>query len=167
MGWDDLGNLKKYSTEDDIENALKKYYPIDYPKDSHPWNAVGSIKVFSQLIKEGHVVVAKKGASREVYGIGKVLHEYHFAEDRERFKHVIDVDWIIGFDDRIEVETSKEFVQWTAHSLMPERFAEIKKSILRKNPELSEKFNLLIKKTPAHAQDMQSFGALTLIYFLT
>jgi 5-methylcytosine-specific restriction protein B len=61
MGWDRLGNLKTYSTEKEIENALRKHYPTDYPKDKYPGNDIKSIKIFSQLIKEGDVIVAKKG----------------------------------------------------------------------------------------------------------
>lgn len=147
MGWDRLGPLQNYGTEKDIEMGLKKFYPEDYPQDSYPTNSITSIKVFAQLIKEDHVIVAKKGSSREVYGIGKVLRRYHFDDNRPKFKNVIDVDWIISFDDRrVEVETTKEFVQWTADSVKPRMFEEIKESLLKKDPKLKEKFHLLLEK---------------------
>lgn len=143
MGWDDLGDLGRFTSKNDIENALKRTYV--YPEGSSPINHVNSIWIFFQLIKKGHIIVAKKGASKEIYGIGRVLREYHFAEDRERFKHVIDVDWIIGFDERVKVETSKQFVQWTAHSLSASRFGEIRQSILNKYPDLNERFGQLLE----------------------
>jgi len=155
MGWDALGDLNRYSTEEEIEKALRKHYPASYPADRYPANDINSIMIFSQEIEEGDVIVAKKGASREIYGIGKVLRGYHLVEARQNFKNVIDVEWIIGFDNRVEVETSKEFVQWTAHSIDQVRFDEIKQSLLRKYPQFEESFNLLMespRRVPARAE---------------
>jgi len=143
MGWDDLGDLRQYSSEKDIENALRKHYPVDYPKDNYPTNDINSIQVFSRLVKKGDIVVAKKGASKEIYGVGKVTNEYHFDESRESFQHVIDVNWIIGFDSRVTVKTAKEFLQPTAGALKPARFEEIKRSLLAQFPNLAGAFEKL------------------------
>jgi MoxR-like ATPase len=145
MGWDRLGDLSRYTNDEAIEGALRRHYPTDYPKGRYPANDIRSITVFSRLIEKGDVVVAKKGASRQVYGIGRVQREYHYDKSRERFQHVIDVNWVIGFDERIEVKTSREFVRWTADSLTQARFEEIKKSILSRYPELEERFLLLME----------------------
>jgi predicted Mrr-cat superfamily restriction endonuclease len=140
IGWDSLGDLKKYSTDGDIVDALKRHYPNDYPRDKFPVNDVNALRVFSQSIKKGDVIVAKKGASKELYGIGKVTNAYHFDESRETFKHVIGVNWIIGFDAKVKVRMSKQFVQRTVGSLGPEALDEIKKSILTQFPNLAEGF---------------------------
>jgi len=141
MGWDELGDLGKYSSEKDIENGLRRHF--SYPKDKYPANDISSIKIFSQFIKKGDIIVAKKGASKEVYGIGKVMNEYRFDESREWFQHVIDVDWIIGFDRKITVRTSKEFMQRTAGPLKLARFEEIRKSMLAQFPNLAGAFERL------------------------
>jgi 5-methylcytosine-specific restriction protein B len=94
MGWDDLGDLRDYDTGNEIKTkqnilkALKKHYT--YTTD--PLNDVNSIYVFFKEIKPGHIVVAKKGYSKEIYGIGKVLKGYRFDSSREIFKHVISVN---------------------------------------------------------------------------
>lgn len=148
IGWDDLGKLTDYSTREEIENALKKVYPGSYLPNSSPLNDVNTIWMFSRLIKKGDVIVAKKGASKEIYGIGKVLGEYHFDPSRDVFKHVIDVDWVISFDNKIKVNVSRNFVQWTANKLGLERFNEVKTSILKKYPHHRPSFDLLFKEEP-------------------
>lgn len=59
IGWDDLGDLRRYDsgtekiTKENIEKALKKYYPEYYPKDSYTVNSVNSIYVFFKEMKQG------------------------------------------------------------------------------------------------------------------
>jgi len=104
--------------------------------------------MFSRLIKKGDVIVAKKGASKEIYGIGKVLREYHFDPSRDIFKNVIHVDWVISFDNKVKVNVSRSFVQWTANRLGLDRFNEVKTSILKKYPHHRPSFDLLFKEEP-------------------
>lgn len=87
MGWDDLGDLRQYSSEKDIENALRKHYPVDYPKDNYPTNDINSIQVFSRLVKKGDIVVAKKGASKEIYGAG--FHSEFYVKVSNWQRHIL------------------------------------------------------------------------------
>jgi uncharacterized protein (DUF2461 family) len=143
IGWDRLGDLKKYTTDKDIENALKRHYPDSYPRDTYPVNDINSIKIFYQSIKKRDIIVAKKGATKEVYGVGKVTDEYYFDESRETFKHVIGVNWVIGFDGRVTVRTSKRFLQPTAGDLKRVRFVEVMDSLLAQFPNLVGAFEKL------------------------
>lgn len=133
IGWDDLGDLRKYSSIDEVEKEIRRRWNEGY-------NSARSCWYFSRHIKKNDIVVAKYGASKEIYGIGKVTKEYNFNDEREIFKHVIGVHWYIKFEDSVKVDTSKEFVQWTVHSLSEERYAEIKRSILRDYPDQESNF---------------------------
>jgi len=110
IGWDDLGDLRNYPSMDELEKEIRRRW-------DEGLNSARSCWYFSRGIKKNDVVVAKHGASKEIYGIGKVTEEYDFKDEREIFKHVIGVHWYVKFDDTVKVDTSKAFVQWTAHSL--------------------------------------------------
>lgn len=151
MGWDKLGRLTQYASKKQIEEALKREYPSYYPPDSNPRNDVNSCWIFCNEIKRGHVIVAKWGSKKLVYGIGKVLEGYEFDDSRELYKHVIRVKWHIKFDEPVQVDISSNFVQWTANSLKLEKFNEVKRSILEKYPHHRPSFDLLFKEEPMEA----------------
>lgn len=141
MGWSLLGDLKKYSSNKEIELALRTKYPERYPEGKYPSNDIKSIKIFSQLVKQHDIIVAKKGATKNIYGIGSVTREYHFDNSREHYKNVLDVNWIIAFGDKTALDTSKRFIQPTAGKLEPELFKEIADSISSKFPHLKGVLN--------------------------
>lgn len=136
IGWDDLGDLREYSNIDVLEKEIRRRW-------NEGFNSARSCWYFSRQIKKNDIIVAKYGASKEIYGIGKVTKEYDFKDEREIFKHVIRVHWYIKFDDSVKVDTSKEFVQWTVHSLSEKRYLEIKKSILRDYPDQESSFLMM------------------------
>ena len=146
MGWDKLGRLTQFSSKKQIEEALKREYPSYYPPDSNPRNDVNSCWIFCNEIKRGHIIVAKWGSKKLVYGIGKVLKGYEFDDSREHYKHIIRVKWQIEFDEPVEVDISSRFVQWTANSLRLGKFNEIKTSILKRYPDHRPKFDLLFEE---------------------
>lgn len=136
IGWDELGDLRKYSGMDDLGKELKRRW-------NEGRNSTRSCWHFSRNIKKNDIVVAKHGASKEIYGIGKVTKKYDFRDEREIFKHVIGVHWYVKFDDTIKVDVSKQFVQWTVHSLSEQRYLKIKDSILRNYPNLENNFRMM------------------------
>jgi len=136
IGWDELGDLRKYSSIDDLEKELRRRWD----KGS---NSARSCWCFSRDIKKDNIVVAKHGASKEIYGIGKVTEEYDFKDERETFKHVIGVHWYVKFDDTIKVDVSKLFVQWTVHSLSEQKYLKIRDSILKDHPDLENNFRMM------------------------
>ncbi len=143
MGWDYLGDLGKYSTYEQIKKALLKVDRAYYKNHKNPVNDIKSILIFSKDVRKDDIIVAKKGASKEIYGIGKVKQPYRFDDSRQKFKHIIDVDWIIAFDENTPIHIGSQFVQWTANPLDPKRFEEIKDVMLKSDPKLAEKFDLL------------------------
>jgi MoxR-like ATPase len=135
IGWDDLGDLRKYSSVDEVEKEIKRLWNEGQNSARSCW--------YFRNIRKNDIVVAKYGASKEIYGIGRVTEEYDFKSEREFFKHVIGVHWYIKFDDTVKVDVSKDFVQWTVHSLSERRYLEIKNSILRDYPDQENSFSIM------------------------
>lgn len=134
IGWE-LDNLMNYD-----RGKLSKEIQIKYNEGR---NSVNSCWDFSREIKEGDIIVAKKGSSKEIYGIGVARTKYKFDEKRKYYNHVIEVTWAIKFDKRIKVDIKKRFVQWTVGKLNEETYDLVKKSILRKFPETKKNFDEL------------------------
>jgi len=136
IGWElKLGSLLNYDRDSLTEEIRSRYNEGRHSVDSC-WS-------FSREIKKGDIIVAKKGSSREVYGIGVAKTEYEFKRERQNYKHMMSVDWTIAFDERIEVDVEKRFVQWTVEPLTEERYYQVKNSILKRFPELKDRFDAL------------------------
>lgn len=89
IGWDEIGNLKQFSSNEEIRKALQKTYPDI--KSSQTNNSL-CLWQFANEIKEGDVIIAKKGMW-EYIGYGIVTGKYIWDEGREYFKNIIHVDW--------------------------------------------------------------------------
>jgi len=146
IGWElKLGSLLNYD-----KNRLEKEIRSKYNEGR---NTVNSCWYFSREIKKGAIIVAKKGSSKEVYGIGVAEAEYDFEDKREYYKHVISVNWVIAFDDRVEVDVKKRFVQWAVGPLTEEAYDQVKESILKRFPEMRKGFDELKKLSSLHAPE--------------
>lgn len=89
IGWDLIGDLSKYNSQDDIDNALQK---TDDSNSSQKINAK-ALWQFANDMKPGDVVYAKKGTGL-IIGKGIVKSDYLFDEDRTELKHIRKIDWI-------------------------------------------------------------------------
>lgn len=88
VGWDLIGDLRKYDSQDDIDNALLK---IDDSNASQKINAK-ALWQFANDMKPGDIVFAKKGTGL-IIGKGIVKSDYLFDDDRTELKHVRKIDW--------------------------------------------------------------------------
>lgn len=88
IGWDLIGDLSKYDSQDDIDNALQK---TDDSNASQKINAK-ALWQFANDMKPGDVVFAKKGTGL-IIGKGIVKSDYLFDDDRTELKHVRKIDW--------------------------------------------------------------------------
>jgi 5-methylcytosine-specific restriction endonuclease McrBC GTP-binding regulatory subunit McrB len=123
IGWDKLGDLEEYNTIDDIKKQLISKFEYKNPK-----NSARSLWYFVNEIKNGDVVIAKKGSSKSIYGVGIIGSDYEFNEEREGFKHIRKVNWLRTFDEPKELPTLKRnFVQWTVGPIEKYRVSEIEK----------------------------------------
>lgn len=88
-GGDLLGPLEAYSTKDEILQKLK----ILYPGETEPTNDARAAWEFCRVMKDGDLLIAKKG-NKKIVGLGIVRGGYRHDPTRPKYKNVRDVDWL-------------------------------------------------------------------------
>jgi 5-methylcytosine-specific restriction protein B len=88
IGWDNLGDLKQYSTKEAIEQKLQDLYKTDKSKK----NDATANDDFCNIMSIGDIVIVKKGIG-ELLGYGVVTSDYIFDNDRGDYKSCRKVDW--------------------------------------------------------------------------
>lgn len=156
IGWD-IGNLSKMTKEE-----IKEAWGLE-----RITNNVNSNYYFGHEIQQGNIIIAKKGNTKEIYGIGVVLKSYYegkekakelFGEDHQNYKDFIDVNWIIDFKEdfgeRLTIdELDHQFAQATV--LCYKYFAELKEKIIKKYNKYEAFFKQLENKSNSikHSMD--------------
>ena len=87
IGWDDLGDLSKYSNRDEIRQALDTE-----DTGSSLKNSVLALWQFQNEMEIGDVVYVKSGR-RTILGRGEVTSEARYDHDRTEYRHVRSVTW--------------------------------------------------------------------------
>ena len=87
IGWDELGDLKKYTSDEEIYKAIQEKYDEENPKMSKC-----ACSDFANVLQPGDIVIAKKGLNK-LLGYGIVASYYKFDNDRTNFKNVRKVEW--------------------------------------------------------------------------
>ncbi len=88
LGWDELGDLRSYSSKESIQKELKKSW--GYKKE--PSNSALALWEFVQVLKPGDVVIAKQG--RQAYlGYGIVTGPYEHDPRREDYRNIRKIEW--------------------------------------------------------------------------
>lgn len=88
IGWDDIGDLSKYSSKKQIEEALRE----GLEEGKRKYNDALACYEFAFNIKLGDIIIAKKG-KREYVGWGIVTSEYFYDLDQKEYKSRRNVDW--------------------------------------------------------------------------
>jgi len=88
-GADLLGPLDSYSTKEEILQKLKALYP----GEAEPTNDARAAWEFCRVMKDGDLLIAKKG-NRKIVGVGIVRGGYRHDPTRQEYKNVRDVDWL-------------------------------------------------------------------------
>jgi len=100
IGWDGLGDLKKYDSKEEIRGRMQQLYGDDTSKR----NDALACWEFSNVMQPGDFRFAKKGLSR-VIGFGKVLSGYTYDNTRKEYHHTRKVEWISEGDWDIPEES--------------------------------------------------------------
>lgn len=104
IGWDVLGDLSDYSSRDEMQKQIK----LHYPSKGSAKNDTLAVWQFSNEMKPGDIVFAKKGRNT-IIGRGVVESDYEFDESRDDYKHIRKVNWTnIGewlIDDSVAMKT--------------------------------------------------------------
>lgn len=90
LGWDQMGDLTKYKSREEMTTKLKEIYGADksYKNDSL------AVWEFANVVSIGDVVYAKRGR-HSIIGRGVVKGEYIFDSTKEAYIHTRRVDWEI------------------------------------------------------------------------
>lgn len=88
IGWDDVTDLKGFSSKEGIKDFMKKVYDPSY---SYKNNA-HCLWQFANEIKVGDVIFVKKGMHK-IIGKGIVTSDYIYDTSRSTYKHIRKVDW--------------------------------------------------------------------------
>lgn len=89
LGWDKLGDLKKFNSKIEIKEALL----MSYQGEGSKMNDVSANDDFLNKMQIGDVIIAKKGRSAYL-GYGVVNSEYYFDENAKNYKSKRKVSWI-------------------------------------------------------------------------
>jgi len=89
IGWDHLGDLRKYASKKKIAEAIRVH---DDEPDSSKKNNATSCFNFLKDMKPGDIVFAKIGRDR-IIGRGIIQSDYNFDDSRSYYKHVRHVQW--------------------------------------------------------------------------
>lgn len=87
IGWDDVGDLREFSTRESIKEKLRDVYA-----QPNPINDSLACWQFAYEMQPGDHVVIKKGKSA-LLGHGRIQSEYEFDGSRPEFQHVRQVKW--------------------------------------------------------------------------
>lgn len=111
IGWDEIGDLRKYKTKTDIINQLNKLYE----PDNKPINDGLALWQFCNEIKVGDIIFAKAG-SKTLLGVGEVISDYEYNDNRDEYKHIRKVKWIkVGkwtVEDKFAIKTLTDITKF-------------------------------------------------------
>ena len=121
IGWDAMGDLSQYSSREDMRAAVKKCYPTD----GSAVNDSLAVWQFSNEMKPGDVVFAKKGMYK-IIGRGIVESDYIFNDSIADFKHVRKVKWTnIGEWDAVGKNAMKTLTNITQYTDYVEKLNQL------------------------------------------
>ena len=87
IGWDALGDLNQYSSDEEIYISIKDKY-----NEENPIMSKCACFDFSKVVMPGDVIIAKKGID-VLLGYGVVTSNYYYDGSRYHFKHTRNVEW--------------------------------------------------------------------------
>lgn len=88
IGWDEVGNLKDFSSKEEIKERMKSVYDASYAYK----NNAHCLWQFANEIKVGDIIFAKKGMHK-IVGKGVVTSDYIFDDTRANYKQIRKVEW--------------------------------------------------------------------------
>ena len=89
IGWDLVGDLSQYDSQNQIKEALTKIESTDVKQNIN----AKALWQFAYEMAPGDIVFAKKGTGL-IIGKGEVTSDYSFEDERAELKHVRKIDWM-------------------------------------------------------------------------
>ncbi|MEV6256074.1 hypothetical protein AB0L97_22735 [Nocardia sp. NPDC051911] len=93
LGWDEVGDLSRYRTWDELKSALRQAYPDAGRALIGNW--AGQLWKFETEIQYGDLVVMPLKTHAGYLAVGRVSGSYEFRQDEPKeFRQVRKVDWL-------------------------------------------------------------------------
>lgn len=89
IGWDYLGDLTKYSSQEEIANKITK----EENRTQYPMNDSKANWEFAKDMQVGDIVYVKKGLQDALIGRGIVKSDYIYDANRNEYKSIRKVEW--------------------------------------------------------------------------
>jgi AAA domain (dynein-related subfamily) len=133
IGWEDVGDLHSYKTEEELKAALDREYTYENDTSGKRGSRTRTARLLWQVrnLQPGARIVANRGM-REILAVGTVVEPgYEWNDKRGEFNHTVHVDWDTGFARRMP-ENQSEWRQ-TITILSPEH-----KRLIFESPSTSD-----------------------------
>lgn len=88
IGWDYLGDLKKFTSREEVAERIRELEGTDSSKK----NDAKTNYQFAHEMQVGDIIIVKRGVS-ELLGYGVVASDYSFDDTRDHYKNIRKVDW--------------------------------------------------------------------------
>ena len=89
IGWDELGDLSRFSTREEIATALSQVRK----SDARPVHNSLACFQFAKDMQPGDKILIKKGLT-QVLALGEVTSDYRYDPDRKEYRNVRQVQWL-------------------------------------------------------------------------
>ena len=150
MGWDELGDLKKYQSKQDIAEKLRETTATtnSFMNDSLAnWEFVNKMEV-------GDIIFVKSGLDAVLIGRGIVSSDYIFDDIRQEYKSIRKVDWTHNGEFKVNFN-ELDIIQWnqkTLTDISEQKYGDfchkIEKIFVNKDDKMANKDNGDVKNIP-------------------
>lgn len=148
IGWDYLGDLTKYGSQEDIANRIKQ----EENRNNEPMNDSKANWEFAKEMQIGDIVYVKKGLQDALIGRGIVKSDYIYDTSRNEYKSIRKVEWTHNgtYDVDFNALDIKQWNQKTLTDISQSKYKDfclkIEDVFMKKQPE--EKLNNLQVNIP-------------------
>lgn len=110
VGWDELEDLRQYSSQDQFRVRFDEIYRAEY-KGHEPTLTKKANELWKlRELQAGDIIIANKGTSH-VLAIGEVVDPgYQWAPERSECKHTVKVKWDTDYEQDVDPQGSWAFV---------------------------------------------------------
>ncbi|ULP37680.1 AAA family ATPase [Mycolicibacterium rufum] len=96
VGWDEIGDLSLFDTEDDFKTAFTAAYADEYNGNKSAITQKAKELWRLREMSEGDKIIANRG-TREILAVGKVTAAgYQYRSERREYHHTVNVEWNLG-----------------------------------------------------------------------
>jgi len=114
IGWDELGDLSKYKSKQEILDSLKAKYKKS-ENDPDPKNNALCCYDFANSMKVNDIVFVKKGTNKLI-GYGIITGDYKYNEMLPQYKNIRSVKWLNIADKEIKPTPHKTLTNINKHA---------------------------------------------------